>query len=71
MMAQEKAKFEVQIAKERTLAEEMAKKLEGVVCKIPAKVSEEDRLYDLRADPYELVNVIDRRPDVAIPGQRE
>jgi large subunit ribosomal protein L9 len=45
MMEQEKAKFEVQIAKERTLAEEMAKKLEGVVCKIPAKVSEEDRLY--------------------------
>ena len=44
-MDQEKAKFEIQIAKERSLAEEMAQKLEGVVCKITAKVSEEDRLY--------------------------
>ena len=44
-MDQEKAKFEIQIAKERKLAEEMAQKLEGVVCRITAKVSEEDRLY--------------------------
>ena len=44
-MEQEKAKFEVQIAKERKLAEEMAQKLEGVVCQITAKVSDEDRLY--------------------------
>jgi len=45
MLKQEKVKFEVQIAKEKSLAEEMANKLEGVVCKIVAKVSEEDRLY--------------------------
>lgn len=45
VLDQEKAKFELQIAKERKLAEEMAQKLEGVVCKIAAKVSEEDRLY--------------------------
>lgn len=45
MLEQEKTKFELQIAKERKLAEEMAQKLEGVVCKIVAKVSEEDRLY--------------------------
>ena len=45
MLEQESAKFEVQIAKERKLAEEMAQRLEGVVCKIAAKVSEEDRLY--------------------------
>jgi large subunit ribosomal protein L9 len=45
MMEQESAKFEIQIAKEKGLAEEMAKRLEGVVCKISAKVSEEDRLY--------------------------
>ena len=45
MMEQERAKFEIQIAKEKGLAEEMAKRLEGVVCKIVAKVSEEDRLY--------------------------
>jgi len=41
----DKAKFELQIAKERKLAEEMAKRLEGVVCRITAKVAEEDRLY--------------------------
>lgn len=45
MMEQEKAKFELQIAKEKEFAEEMAKRLENVVCTIPAKVSEEDRLY--------------------------
>ncbi len=45
MLEQAKAKFEVQIAKEKGLAEEMAKRLEGVVCRINAKVSEEDRLY--------------------------
>jgi large subunit ribosomal protein L9 len=45
MLEQEKAKFELQIAKEKTIAEEMAARLENVVCKITAKVSEEDRLY--------------------------
>ena len=45
MLKQQKVKFELQIAKEKSLAEEMANKLEGVSCKIAAKVSEEDRLY--------------------------
>ena len=45
MLEQDKAKFELQIAKEKKFAEEMSKRLEGVVCKIAAKVSEEDRLY--------------------------
>jgi large subunit ribosomal protein L9 len=45
MMEQEKAKFELQIAKEKEFAEEMAKRLENIVCTIPAKVSEEDHLY--------------------------
>ena len=45
LLEQERAKFEVQIAKERKLAEEMATRLEGVTCTISAKVSEEDRLY--------------------------
>jgi large subunit ribosomal protein L9 len=45
MLEQESTKFELQIAKERKVAEEMAQKLEGVICKIAAKVSEEDRLY--------------------------
>jgi large subunit ribosomal protein L9 len=44
-LEQEKTKFELQIAKERQQAEEMAKRLEGVVCRIAAKVAEEDRLY--------------------------
>ncbi|MDF1590833.1 MAG: 50S ribosomal protein L9 [Desulfobacterales bacterium] len=45
MLQQEKAKLNIQIAKERKIAEEMAKRLDGVVCKLQAKVSEEDRLY--------------------------
>jgi len=44
-MENERAKFEIQIAKERKLAEEMAQRLEGVSCQIAAKVSDEDRLY--------------------------
>jgi len=45
VLEQEKSKFELQIAKEKGLAEEMAKRLEGVSCKVAAKVSHEDRLY--------------------------
>ena len=45
ILEQNKAQFDIQIAKEKNLAEEIAKKLEGVVCKITAKVSDEDRLY--------------------------
>lgn len=45
LFEQEKAKVELQIAKERGIAEEMAKRLEGVSVTIPAKVHEEDRLY--------------------------
>lgn len=45
IMQQAKVKFELQIAKEKEFAGDMAKRLEGVVLTIPAKVSEEDRLY--------------------------
>jgi large subunit ribosomal protein L9 len=45
MLEREKIKLEIQIAKEKGIAEEIAKKLEGVVCRITAKVSEEERLY--------------------------
>ncbi len=45
VLEQEKAKLDIQIAKERKIAEEMAERLKGVVCKLQAKVSEEDRLY--------------------------
>lgn len=45
LMEQAKTKFDLQIAKEKEFAEEMAKRLDGVILTIPAKVSEEDRLY--------------------------
>jgi large subunit ribosomal protein L9 len=45
LLEQQKAKFELQIAKERAFAEEMAKRLEGVTCQIATKVSDQDRLY--------------------------
>lgn len=45
LLEQEKAKFDLQIAKEKKIAEEMAERLQGVACTIAAKVSEEDRLY--------------------------
>ena len=45
VLEQTKAKFELQIAKEKEFAKEMAKRIEGVVCTISAKISDEDRLY--------------------------
>ncbi len=44
-LEQEKARFDIQIAKEKALAEEMAKRLEGVKCTISARVSDEGKLY--------------------------
>lgn len=44
-LKQVKAKFDLQIAKEKKTAEELAEKLQDVTVTIPAKVSEEDRLY--------------------------
>ncbi len=57
MLEQEKAKFEVQIAKEKEFAEQMAQKLEGVVCKVSAKVSEEDRLYG-SVSAHDILNAL-------------
>jgi large subunit ribosomal protein L9 len=45
VLEQEKKKFDLQIAKEKAFAEEMAQRLSGVECQIAAKVHEEDRLY--------------------------
>ena len=45
MLERDRNKFELQIAKERKVAEEMAQRLESVAVTIAAKVSEEDRLY--------------------------
>ncbi|MDY6830301.1 MAG: 50S ribosomal protein L9 [Thermodesulfobacteriota bacterium] len=44
-MEQMRARIELQIAREREAAQEAAKKLEGVTCRISAKVSNEGRLY--------------------------
>ena len=45
ILEHEKAKFELQIAKEKKIAEEMAQRLEGVECEIAAKVHEGEKLY--------------------------
>jgi large subunit ribosomal protein L9 len=45
VMEQARAKLELQIAKEKKLAQEMAEKVKGVVCKLKAKVREEIHLY--------------------------
>ena len=45
VMEQAKAKLELQIAKERKIAEEMADKIKNIVCTIKAKVHEDIRLY--------------------------
>ena len=45
MLEQGRGSIDLQIAKERKSAEEMAEKLKDVTCTIRAKVSEEDRLY--------------------------
>ena len=44
-LEQERAKFDLQIAKERKIAIELADMLQNVICTIPAKVSEADKLY--------------------------
>lgn len=45
ILEHERAKFELQIAKEKELAEQMAQKLEVVECEIAAKVHEGEQLY--------------------------
>jgi large subunit ribosomal protein L9 len=45
ILEQEKAKFDLQIAKEKELAEQMAQRLTGVECQVAAKIHQEDRLY--------------------------
>ena len=45
LMEQERAKLELQIAKEKKLAEEMAEKVNDVECTVRRKVVEETKLY--------------------------
>ena len=45
LLEQEKAKFELQIAKEKEFAQEMANRLEAVTVTIASKIHESDKLY--------------------------
>lgn len=45
ILEHEKAKFELQITKEKELAQQMAQRLEGAACEVAARVHEGDRLY--------------------------
>lgn len=45
MLEQQKMKFELQIAKEKAQAEEMAQQIQDVRCTIAARVSDGDKLY--------------------------
>jgi large subunit ribosomal protein L9 len=54
---QERKKVELQIAKEKKAAEEMAQRIEGVSIEIPAKVHEEDRLYG-SVSVREIINAL-------------
>ena len=53
----ERKKVELQLAKEKEAAEEMAKRLEGVTVTIPAKVHEEERLYG-SVSVREIINAL-------------
>ncbi len=53
----ERKKVELQLAKEKQAAEEMAKRLQGVNVTIPAKVHEEDRLYG-SVSVREIINAL-------------
>jgi large subunit ribosomal protein L9 len=64
MLKQQKAKFEIQIGKEKEIAEEMAERLEGVECKITAKVSESDRLYG-SVSVKEIISALEKQ-DIVI-----
>ncbi|MGB5984180.1 MAG: 50S ribosomal protein L9 [Desulfobacterales bacterium] len=45
VMEQQRAHVDLQIAKEKKLAEEMAQRLGGVSCQVTARVADGDRLY--------------------------
>ena len=45
ILAQQKVKVDLQIAKEKKIAEEMAVRLQGVSCTIRGKVIDDDKLY--------------------------
>ncbi|MFO7929899.1 MAG: 50S ribosomal protein L9 [Thermodesulfobacteriota bacterium] len=59
-MEQERAKIELQMAKERERAEEMASRVKGLSIQIPAKVADEDRLYG-SVGVKEIANALEKQ----------
>ena len=57
VLAQQKAKLDLQIAKEKAMAEEMAQRLAGVSVTIAGRVSDADRLYG-SVGVREIVNAL-------------
>ena len=57
VVAQLKVKYDLQIAKEKELAQEMATKLEGVSVTIAVKVSDENHLYG-SVTPREILDAL-------------
>ncbi len=57
-MKDQRKKIDLQIAKERKLAEEMAERLKDVVCTIEAKVSAENNLYG-SITVRDIINALD------------
>ena len=64
LLEHERGKFELQIAKEKELAEQMAQKLEAVECEIAAKVHEGEQLYG-SVTVRDIVNALDKQ-DISV-----
>ncbi len=64
LLEHERAKFELQIAKEKELAQQMAEKLEAVECEIAAKVHEGEQLYG-SVTVRDIVNALDKQ-DISV-----
>jgi large subunit ribosomal protein L9 len=60
MLEHEKAKFEIQIIKEKKIAEEMAKMLSGVECTISAKTKNNDELYG-SVSTKDILNILEAK----------
>jgi large subunit ribosomal protein L9 len=64
LLEHERAKFELQIAKEKELAEQMAEKLTTVECEIAAKVHEGEQLYG-SVTVRDIVNALEKQ-DISV-----
>ncbi len=64
LLEHERAKFELQIAKEKELAQQMADKLQAVECEIAAKVHEGEQLYG-SITVRDIVNALDKQ-DISV-----